>query len=89
MGCVGGWEEEGKDGTAAEEVLCSEGVELGIMRGFVVVEHQVEDVALGCYKDDFEGGVPGGGGERPEEVWRVVRWVFWCGGSVETYLGIL
>lgn len=62
-------EEDGEDGTAAEEVLDFEGVDVGVVRGLVVVEHEEDDVGLGGEEEDLEGGVPdGAGGEGPEDV---------------------
>ncbi len=63
-------EEDGEDGAAAEEVLDFEGVNVGVVRGLVVVEHEEDDVGLGGEEEDLEGGVPdGAGGEGPEDVY--------------------
>jgi len=62
-------EEDREDGAAAEQVLDLEGVDVGVVRGFVVVEHEEDDVGLGGEEKDLEGGVPdGAGGEGPENV---------------------
>ena len=36
---------------------------------FVVVQHEVEDIALRGNEDDLQSGIPGGGCEGPEEVY--------------------
>lgn len=72
-------EENGEDGAAAEEVLNFEGVDVGVVRGLVVVEHEEDDVGLGGEEEDLEGGVPdGAGGEGPGDV---------CGGRVSCWVG--
>ncbi len=63
-------EEDGEDGAAAEEVLDFKGVNVGVVRGLVVVEHEEDDVGLRGEEEDLEGGVPdGAGGEGPENVY--------------------
>jgi len=59
---------EGEDHGAAEEVLDAEGVEVGVVGGFVGGGHEVDGVAGGCEEEQFEGGVVEGIGEGPEEV---------------------
>ena len=62
-------EEEGEHGGAAEQVEDLEGVEVRVVRGLVVVQHQVDGVGGGGDEDDLEDRVPGRVGEGPEEVW--------------------
>lgn len=60
---------QAEDGRTAEEVLDFEGVDVRVVGGFVVVEHEVEGVGLGGEEEDLEGGVPKrAGGEGPEDV---------------------
>ena len=55
-------EQDGKHRGAAKEVFDFEGVLVRVVRGLVVVKHQVDDVGLGGDEDDLEGGVPEGVG---------------------------
>ncbi len=50
-------EEDGEDGAAAEEVLDFEGVDVGVVGGFVVVEHEVDGVGLEAEEEELEDGV--------------------------------
>ena len=62
-------EEDGDDGGAAEEVFDFEGVDVGVLGRFVVIEHEVEGVGLGGEEEELENGVvEGSGGEGPEDV---------------------
>ena len=63
-------EEDGHDGGEGEEVLHLEGVVVRVVRGLVVVEHEVDDVDGRADEEDLEGCVVEGGGqvEGPEEV---------------------
>ena len=66
-------EEQRQRRGAAEQVLDFEGVDVGVVGGFVVVEHEVEGVGLGGEEEEFEGRVVrGAGGQGPEYVWCVV-----------------
>ncbi len=49
--------EDCDDGGAAEEVFDFEGVDVGVLGWFVVVEHEVEGVGLGGEEEKFEDGV--------------------------------
>lgn len=51
-----------------EEVLDLESVDVGIMRGFVVVEHQVDDVCRRANEQDLECRVVQRVRESPEQV---------------------
>ena len=55
-------EEDAKDCGAAEEVLDFEGVDVGVVGGFVIVEHEVEGVGLGGEEEEFKCGVVEGAG---------------------------
>lgn len=82
-------EEDGEDGAAAEEVLDFEGVNVGVVRGLVVVEHEEDDVGLRGEEEDLEGGVPdGAGGEGPENVYGEMVSCGVGGGGGELDLGI-
>lgn len=66
-------EQNSQHGGAAQQVLDAEGVLVRVVRGLVVVQHQVDDVGLRAGEEDLERRVP----ERvrgvcPEEVWVVV-----------------
>lgn len=62
-------EQDAEHGRAAKQVLDAEGVLVRVVRGLVVVEHQVDDVGLRADEDNLEGRVPeGGGGVCPEEI---------------------
>ena len=62
-------EEDGEDGGAAEKVFDFEGVDVGVVGWFVVVEHEVEGVGLRGEEEQFEDGVvEGAGGKGPEDV---------------------
>jgi len=50
-------EENSENGAAAEEVLDFEGVDIGIVGGFVVVEHEVDGVGLETEEEELEDGV--------------------------------
>ena len=50
-------EEDRKNGAAAEEVLDFEGVDVGVVGGFVVVEHEVDGVGLEAEEEELEDGV--------------------------------
>lgn len=50
-------EEDSENGAAAEEVLNFEGVDVGIVGGFVVVEHEVDGVGLETEEEELEDGV--------------------------------
>ena len=66
---VGVREEDAEGGGAAEEVLDFQGVERGVVGGFVVVDHEVEDVGLGGEEEEFEDWVVDlARGEGPEDV---------------------
>jgi hypothetical protein len=54
----------------ANQVLHLEGVEVRVVRGLVVVEHEVDGVGRGADEDDFEDGVVERAGrvEGPEKV---------------------
>lgn len=51
-------EQDAQNSTSCDQVLDSEGIEIGIVGRFVVVEHQVDDVGGGSNKDELEGSVP-------------------------------
>ena len=44
--------------TPSQEVLNFKGINVRIMGRLVVVEHQVNDVGLGCEEQYLEGGIP-------------------------------
>lgn len=48
------WKENREHGTNSEEVLNLESIDVGIMCGFEVVEHEVDDVGRGTDKQKFE-----------------------------------
>ena len=50
-------EEDGKNGAAAEKILDFEGVDVGVVGGFVVVEHEVDGVGLEAEEEELEDGV--------------------------------
>ena len=50
-------EEDGKNGAAAEKILDFEGVDIGVVGGFVVVEHEVDGVGLEAEEEELEDGV--------------------------------
>lgn len=45
-------------------------IDVGIMCGFVVVEHEVDDVGGGTDKQKLERGEVQGVGERPEKIYK-------------------
>ena len=47
-------EDDGEDAGGAEQVLDFEGVEVGVLGRFVVVEHQVQGVGLSAEEEEFE-----------------------------------
>jgi hypothetical protein len=57
-------EYDAQNGTSCDQVLDSEGIEVGIVGGLVVIEHQVDDVGRGSNKDELESSVP----QAPEGV---------------------
>lgn len=61
-------EDGGEDRGAAEQVAHFEGVEVGVVGGLVVVQHQVQGVGAGGDEDDFQDGVPCRIGEGPEDI---------------------
>jgi hypothetical protein len=66
------WEEDCKHCADSKEVLNLKSIEIRIMRRFVIVEHEVDDVGRGADKKKLECGEVQRLGECPEEVWRVV-----------------
>ena len=50
-------EENGQDRAGSDEVLHLEGIEVRVLGGFVVVEHEVDGVRGGADEDDLEDGV--------------------------------
>lgn len=45
-------------GASCDQVLHLESIEVGIMGGFVVVEHQIDDIGRCSNEDELEGRVP-------------------------------
>lgn len=62
------WEENREHRANSEEVLNLESIDVGIMCGFVVIEHEVDDVGRGADKQKLERGEVQGVGERPEKI---------------------
>jgi len=50
-------EDDGEDSSSSEEVLYSEGVDIGIVGRLVGVGHEVDDVTLGAKEHDLEDEV--------------------------------
>ena len=50
-------EEDSKNGAAAEKILDFEGVDVGVVGGFVVIEHEVDGVGLEAEEEELEDGV--------------------------------
>jgi hypothetical protein len=50
-------EKDGQDSCSSEEVLDSEGIDVGIVGGLVGVGHEVDDVALRAKEKDLEDEV--------------------------------
>ena len=50
-------EEDRENGAAAEKILDFEGVDVGVVGGFVVVEHEVDGVGLEAEEEELEDGV--------------------------------
>lgn len=48
------WEKDCEHGADSQEVLNLESINVGIMRGFVVVEHEINDVGRGSNEEKFE-----------------------------------
>lgn len=66
---VGVGEDEGEEEGAREQVVDFEGVEVGVVGGLVVVQHQVDCVGGRRDEDEFQQSVPEGFcGVGPEEV---------------------
>ena len=62
-------EDDSQDRGAAEQILDAEGVLVRVVGGFVLVEHEVDNVGLGADEDELEDGiVEGFGWVGPEEV---------------------
>jgi len=61
-------EQDGQHCRTARQVGDAEGVEVGVVRGFVVIQHDPECVGGGCEEDDLEDGVPRAVGECPEQI---------------------
>jgi hypothetical protein len=57
-------EYDAQNGTSCDQILNSEGIEIGIVGRLVVVEHQVDDIGGGSNKDELESSVP----QAPEGV---------------------
>jgi hypothetical protein len=57
-------EYDAQNGASCDQVLNSEGIEVGIVGWLVVVEHQVDDIGGGSNKDELESSVP----QAPEGV---------------------
>jgi hypothetical protein len=55
---------DAQNGTSCDQVLNSEGIEVGIVGRLVVVEHQIDDIGRGSNKDELESSVP----QAPEGV---------------------
>lgn len=57
-----------------------EGIDIRVMRGLVVIQHQIDGVCRGANEDDLEGGVVEGAGVEsgPEEVCKVVCLIEVC-----------
>jgi hypothetical protein len=49
------WEKNREHCTNSQKVLDLESIDVGIMSGFVLVEHKVDDVGRGTDKEEFEG----------------------------------
>lgn len=62
------WKENREHRANSEEVLNLECIDVGIMCGFVVIEHEVDDVGRGTDKQKLERGEVQGVGERPEKI---------------------
>ena len=61
--------QDSKNCGAAKQVLDAEGVLVRVVGGFVLVEHEVDNVGLGADEDELEDGiVEGFGWVGPEEV---------------------
>lgn len=65
--------ENGKHCTNSEEILNFESINVGIMCGFVVVEHKVDDVGRGTDKQKLERGEVQGVGECPEKIYKACQ----------------
>lgn len=63
-------EEKGQDGTDSKKVLDLERIDIGVMGGLVVVQHEIYNVARGSNEEELEGGEVERLGESPEEVYR-------------------
>ncbi len=70
-------EEDGKNGAAAEKILDFEGVDVGVVGGFIVIEHEVDGVGLEAEEEELENGVVEGA-VVPEYVcaWDISLWMF-------------
>lgn len=61
--------QDAQNSASCNQVLNSEGIEVGIVCRLVVVEHQVDDIGRGSNEDELEGGVPQASeGVRPKKV---------------------
>lgn len=63
-------EEKSQDGTDSKKVLDLERIDIGVMGGLVVVQHEIDNVARGSNEEELEGGEVERLGESPEEVYR-------------------
>ena len=50
-------EEDSENGATTEQVLDFESVDVGIVSGFIVVEHEVDGVGLEAEEEELEDGV--------------------------------
>lgn len=62
------WKEYCKYCATTQKVAYFKRVEIGVVRRFVVVQHEVECIRGRGEEDDLEHSVPGRVGERPEEI---------------------
>ena len=63
-------EEKGQDGTDSKKVLDLERIDIGVMGGLVVVQHEIDNVAGGSNEEELKGGEVERLGEGPEEVYQ-------------------
>jgi hypothetical protein len=55
---------DAQNGTSCDQILNSEGIEVGVVGGLVIVEHQVDDICGCSNEDELESSVP----QAPEGV---------------------
>jgi len=61
-------EENGQDGADSEKVLDLECIEIWVMSWFVVIQHEVDDIARGSDEEEFECSQVKRVCEGPEEI---------------------